>query len=255
MDAIDKLFDTLDKFRHLPAYQLERRADIFFTLFLKEALESKLGCALREEIIPEFPFKRDGNNLSTKIDYLMLSEDGTKAYLIELKTDPSSLRDSQIRDLLKAGKRNFRSLVGDLIDVAASSNEKRKYYGLFKLLQQAKVVELTQQVDDLMTRRRLTGYTDRMNMDIIRGEDRSLEIVLILPSSSLTEKIMSDTQHAIHKVNHTLTLSDFAQSVKVQGGLFANRFAQSLEEWDNEKAGWSNRKRSHSIETLDLDHG
>lgn len=248
MDAFDKLFDTLDKFRHLPAYQLERRADIFFALFLKSALESKIGCALREEIIPEFPLKRAGSNLSTKIDYLMLSEDGTKAYLIELKTDPSSLRHSQINDLLIAGSRNFQSLIGDVINVAANSTEKRKYNELFKLLQQAKVVELPQLLDDLMAKKRLTGYTDRMHMDIIRGEDRSLETVLILPVSSLTKKIKSDPQHAIHKVNHTLTLSDFAQSVKVQGGLFANRFAQSLEEWDKEKAGWPNRKQSDYLD-------
>ena len=36
---IDRIFDLLDGWRHLPAYQLERRADIFFGLFLPDVLD------------------------------------------------------------------------------------------------------------------------------------------------------------------------------------------------------------------------
>ncbi len=43
MDIVDSLFDRLDAWRHLPNYQLERRADIFFSLYLAEALEEKYG--------------------------------------------------------------------------------------------------------------------------------------------------------------------------------------------------------------------
>ena len=35
---ISKIFDTLDDWRQLPAYQLERRADIFFGIYLEEIL-------------------------------------------------------------------------------------------------------------------------------------------------------------------------------------------------------------------------
>jgi len=37
---IDNLFNLLDDWRTLPAYQLERRADIFFALYLDKILES-----------------------------------------------------------------------------------------------------------------------------------------------------------------------------------------------------------------------
>ena len=43
MSGIDKLFDCMDAWRHLPNYQLERRAGLFFSLYLTEALEAKLG--------------------------------------------------------------------------------------------------------------------------------------------------------------------------------------------------------------------
>jgi hypothetical protein len=32
MDPLDRVFENLDRWRHLPAYQMERRADIFFSV-------------------------------------------------------------------------------------------------------------------------------------------------------------------------------------------------------------------------------
>ena len=37
--TIERVFKLLDNWRHLPDYQLERRADIFFALFLPEVLK------------------------------------------------------------------------------------------------------------------------------------------------------------------------------------------------------------------------
>ena len=52
-----KLFDLLDDWRYLPAYQLERRADVFFGMHLKEILHKKYGSEI-DEIIPEFPIRK-----------------------------------------------------------------------------------------------------------------------------------------------------------------------------------------------------
>ena len=54
MKQIDALFDRMDSWRHLPNYQLERRADLFFALYLSKALEAKLGFPIRPELVPEF---------------------------------------------------------------------------------------------------------------------------------------------------------------------------------------------------------
>ena len=43
MIHFNALFDRMDAWRHLPDYQLERRADLFFSLYLAEALQAKLG--------------------------------------------------------------------------------------------------------------------------------------------------------------------------------------------------------------------
>ena len=57
MKQIDTLFNRMDAWRHFPNYQLERRADIFFALYLPEVLEAKLGFAVRPELAPEFPVR------------------------------------------------------------------------------------------------------------------------------------------------------------------------------------------------------
>jgi len=57
-NQIASLFNRLDAWRHLPAYQLERRADIFFGLFLPDALNHHLrsrGISINPRVIPEFP--------------------------------------------------------------------------------------------------------------------------------------------------------------------------------------------------------
>jgi len=46
MKQIDTLFNRMDAWRHFPNYQLERRADIFFALYLPEVLEAKLRFAV-----------------------------------------------------------------------------------------------------------------------------------------------------------------------------------------------------------------
>ena len=38
-DPINHLFDQMDKWRHLPSYQLERHIDLFFSLYLPQVLE------------------------------------------------------------------------------------------------------------------------------------------------------------------------------------------------------------------------
>ena len=87
---ICRIFDTLNDWRHLPAYQLERRVDLFFAIYLPYALEARRCVKIKEGLVPEFPIKKKGNNRSEKADYLAISKDGDCIFLIELKTDMNS---------------------------------------------------------------------------------------------------------------------------------------------------------------------
>jgi len=59
MDSLDRVFHQLDRWRYLPDYQLERRINIFFSVYLKDVVEKEMRVALEDEIIPEFPIKKD----------------------------------------------------------------------------------------------------------------------------------------------------------------------------------------------------
>jgi hypothetical protein len=73
----------LDRWRHLPAYQLERRADIYFAVNLRQVLEGETA-AHQEVIIPELPLKRDliwpeqPTSKSVKVDYALFARDPSR---------------------------------------------------------------------------------------------------------------------------------------------------------------------------------
>ena len=145
--TLKRAFELLDRWRHLPAYQLERRADIFFALYLPEVLEKHFGTKINHCLIPEFPIKKvllprynENNNRSINVDYLALQEptDGEtaeQAFLVELKTDNASIDKDQLCDLLHAANCGLECLVKGVIDICRSStNQKRKYAHLLRLL-------------------------------------------------------------------------------------------------------------------------
>lgn len=67
------LFDLLDRWRHLPSYRLEPRADAIFGLFLPDTLDRHLaprGIAVDPLVIPEFPLGQIDTRRSDKADFL-----------------------------------------------------------------------------------------------------------------------------------------------------------------------------------------
>ena len=57
MKHLTELFDNMDAWRHLPAYQLERRGrDPAFSIHLPDLLRDKFGVTV-EDVIPEFPVR------------------------------------------------------------------------------------------------------------------------------------------------------------------------------------------------------
>ncbi len=117
-EVCNKLFDLLDDYRHLPAYQLERRADIFFALYLESVIEEKFKIK-PDFIFPEFPI-RIGSihtnieiNKSFKIDYLIFSKSSKRIFFVELKTDSNSRRDKQDWYLEKAKEVGIRELLNE----------------------------------------------------------------------------------------------------------------------------------------------
>ena len=137
MNDIKSVFDLLNRWAPFPKYQLERRADIFFAFYLPEIMKmEKFGETIsHDDIIPEFPIKKDDSNLSNNVDYVVIGEKAI--YFIELKTamdsfDPADDYDNYLKKALST--MNFSVLLEEIAAIRNASNEKAKYDELIKHL-------------------------------------------------------------------------------------------------------------------------
>ena len=204
--TIDNLFDLLDDWRHLPAYQLERRADIFFAIHLDVILFNLYGIKI-DLIIPEFPVrigeiseKHSAINRSFKIDYLVYSNISQKVLLIELKTDQLSLRDKQQWYLESAKKIMLPGLLRGLKKIYAATSQKVKYNSLLERLEN---VNWIQRVDN--------------TFEIVCLEHEP-EIIYIQPVNPISQP-------------NVISFDDIIKTLEGSDNALTNRFIESLEKW------------------------
>jgi len=129
---INEIFDNMDAWRHLPAYQLERRADIFFSIYLPDLLFNKF-CVKIEGVIPEFPIRigtihpKLDINKSFKVDYLAKVKESNTIMFVELKTDQGFRRDKQDWYLERAKQVGLVELLEGVRKIFTATNSKKKY--------------------------------------------------------------------------------------------------------------------------------
>ena len=225
---IDGLFDRMDAWRHLPSYQLERRADLFFSLYLKEVLEAKLGFKIQPTIIPEFPvrigsiYPDDATNKSFKIDYLTLSQDARQAVFVELKTEGLSRRTEQDEYLIAAKDAGLEVLLDGLLEIFRASNSKRKYFHLLDTLASVNLLAIPAQMYALMEKASPRGSTAASRDIKITCPVAVHHIIYIQPNGNGDDII---------------SFSDFKAVVECHDDPLSFRFAQSLSEWADIQAG------------------
>lgn len=139
---INEIFNLLDDWRNLPAYQLERRADIFFAVHLPKIFKQIYNVTI-DVIIPEFPVrvgevsdKHPEINKSFKIDYVIYSKKENIVYFAELKTDQRSRRDKQDWYLESAAKIKIKGLIEGLLKIYQATNQKTKYMNLLNKVEE-----------------------------------------------------------------------------------------------------------------------
>ncbi|MDL2262760.1 hypothetical protein LJC11_04580 [Bacteroidales bacterium OttesenSCG-928-I21] len=203
---INKLFTLLDEWRNLPAYQLERRADIFFALYLPKIMKQKFGVDI-EHIIPEFPVRKgtvnsgeklEYQNRSFKIDYVAVSEKTNTVYLIELKTDDTSRREKQDQDLNSAKNANITNLIDGVLKICQATSSKKKYENLLSLLSTIGWID-----EDLKTN---------------KSHDYDIEIIYIQPNSIQSE-------------NTIISFDEIVSFLSKEEDILTKRFVKSLIEW------------------------
>jgi len=223
-DMLVKLFNNMDHWRHLPSYQLERRADIFFSLYLKDVLDYKLPFKVKDIIIPEFPLRKgtlfdkykddkDNKNRSYKVDYLAISTCMKHAVLVELKTDTKSINSNQNDYLHSALEIGFKKILDGVIALYEQKNSyKKKYKCLLQLLESAKIVKTTS-----------NGYENECKEDI------RVHLLFIQPTG---------TENNTTLRNKTVTFKELRKLIEEEyKDELTKRFTDSLYRWESIEAG------------------
>ncbi len=222
------VFDLMDRWRHLPNYQLERRADLFFALYLPEVLEQQLGTGFRASVIPEFPL-RIGTiyphieiDKSFKLDYLALASGMDKAVFVELKTDGSSRRDKQDKYLDAACEKGLPALAEGVVQIFRASFAKRKYYRLLTLMEELQLIEIPAEFHRIMGRPTLQGIIEASHDIRITCPEMECQVIYIQPGAIEPREI---------------GFEEFAGIVSRHGDPISQRFAESLLKWKSCPAG------------------
>jgi hypothetical protein len=209
-ENINKLFANLDKWRHFPAYQLERRADIFFSIYLPDYLKAEKGYDV-DSIIPEFPIRvgtinsQIDINKSYKIDYLIKLRNHNRVLFIELKTDYLSRRTKQDKYLIEAKEVGMYSLLNGLKNIYKGTYSKNKYKHLLRELDVAGFIR----------------FIDKEDFEIV---DNEYEIsILYLQPDGFGEDV--------------ITFKQLAEFIDNKDDYLSKRFSQSLKDWSSTLAG------------------
>ncbi len=247
LNALSKL----EEWRHLPAYQLERRVDVFFGLFLPEIIEQRF----REPggvVIPEFPLHR-GNvlresnskrkNESVKVDFAVFCRNRyKKIFLVELKTDSRSIRPDQLKHMLCAARDDVgpEQVLGGVVKAAIHSPVKPKYghllYELHKLgcvaRRYCKDNKGAKNFDQIDMNKTSPGLEPTFrDLDVsVNWKNAAIELVLIAPSD------VRQKGHVELSRFHHITLADVANAIEDECKSRLE-LAHYLRRWEETKAG------------------
>lgn len=226
--SVDRVFDLLDRWRHFPCYQLERRADIFFAAYLPNLMEELLQTQLDPSVIPEFPLKKASSNQSRKVDYCLVRADRGRVYFLELKTDSASLNAPQHAYLRLAQENGFRSALDGLVQILGTTEERPKYLHLCSALADLGFLRIPSEGTNHLAGARRGLRSGSPTVPQPTDQVEAIEIVYLQPrhlsEPSLTPGV------------RTFSLGDAARVLrsKVPGDALAQRFAQSLDEWTDD---------------------
>ena len=227
--SMNDLLGLLDKWRHFPAFPLEPRSEMLFALFLPTVLEAhfrKDGVKIKPQVISQFPLKKEDNNQSNNVDFFALTENGERAFLIELKTDMNSWRREQDCYLRRAKRRGMCEVLRDLRIIAKverPNSARRKYYHLLHAISEFGLIKLDPELDDKMYDHSKGVYDAISKTRILNSP--CLEVIYVQPRKPGCE----DKQSLVDGFNY-IYFKEFADCIKEEGEL-GKLFACYLRKW------------------------
>ena len=225
MDMISRILNQVDEWRHLPAYQLERRVDVLFGMMLPTVIGVKFEVNPEDcRVIPEFPLHKgklgkSKNNQSLNVDFAVFFEkEGTKHLcLVELKTDQKSIKVEQIGTMGRVREEGVgaRELFDGVFKAAKASKESRKYAHLIWKLHEIGCIELPD-VDGFskmpmaQDRPGLAGRLKSLRRNNVSEawSDAVIDLVVIVPRKLRNEERINAVGK--HRFNHVISFCELA---------------------------------------------
>ena len=250
---LGRAFKALDEWRHLPAYQLERRVDVFFGLLLPTIVEAEFGPKKEHSrIIPEFPLHKrllglssgsretDNNNQSIKVDFAVFCKGSEQKhiFLVELKTDNRSIDCKQLSRMKKAKDAQAETLLNGVIECARYSKSPRKYAHLIWKLHEIGCITSSCDLTVMNLKSNRPGLTEEFRrLNVCNSwSGAKIELALIYPGreqkthSSRVQEILAD-------LPSWLRLVDFLTVARAIG---ESPLSSLLERWADVEAGSTN---------------
>jgi len=230
-DPVATVFANMDRWRHLPAYQLERRADIFFSAYLPAVVAEQMGVEVLQEVVPELPIRRDliwpdrPSKASVKVDYAVFAADRSRVFFVELKTDVGSRRDNQDTYLSKSVDVGFSRIVQGIVEISQATNAYQKYGHLLHALADHRCVRLPDGLDEHLWPKVRSGLGRLLReVEVTVGDDEfAVEVVYVQPEGS--------------EGDSCIDFDDFAGHVDRFDDPVSKAFAASLRGWVGRAGG------------------
>ena len=256
-DLLHRALETLDEWRHLPAYQLERRVDVYFGLLLPEIVEAQFGVAKEDlEVVPELPLhkgllglseKGKDDNHSVKVDFAVFSlnqENKPLLQLVELKTDRSSTDVHQLERMRKAQRTGTKELLRGIVKCANNSDDLRKYAQLIWKLKEIGCIRVPDGFDDMDMqddKPGLTGYFRNLDDGFekyfcISWSNAEIDVALVYPGGK-KEHYPTQFKSLLEDPPSWLRLVDFATVSETVG---EHPLSPLLNRWATCEAGRAN---------------
>lgn len=224
-DPLTAIVANLDRWRHLPAYQLERRADIFFSAYLPAVVAEHTGVDVSPHAIPELPIRRDliwpdqRSRKSVKVDYAVFAADRSRVFFVELKTDAGSRRTTQDHYLSRSVEIGLHTIVQGIVEISQATNAYQKYGHLLHALADHGCVRLPDGLDEYLWPRVRRGLGAKLQEIAVTVRDDELPIEVIYVQPSHSEGV------------DCIDFEQFASHVERRSDPVSQLFAASLRKW------------------------
>jgi hypothetical protein len=263
--GLEQLLDQLDHWRNFAAYKLEQRIDPLIGMCLPDILKVNLKKSVCQNIIPEFPFptkkllENDSSGMKEsfrcdRIDYAAFCSESNVLYLVELKTDSTSVSGKQLDKLQKVAENSIDpDYIGKWVrliaDVAIASIKPRKYISILYELQKWKFISSIDGVIDAAITPNINGKRPNLNNEIPTLKDKLEDMkkdvictgvtvvpVLIAPKLCIDNIKLAEERlskgHKRHGRIEFITLGDAAKALSGHDDL-QKHLKGKLEEWNN----------------------